>query len=177
LLAFVDQPNPNTWEICVAPNVGAVYAVVNGVSFGAFSGSGAFDGQWHHVALVITASTTGTLFLDGVAVGTNITLSSISGSSRLIIGAHSNHSPISVNQPFKGDIADIRISKVARYSSSFVPKTHFLNDPETVSLFSFNSNKALTWSDQSLSHDAQFKVEVSKEINLPYFVCRDRALA
>jgi len=95
------------------------------------------DGVWHHFALVRTTQTTETQYLDGVQQQTT-TNANINGSivisSALGIGCVSGGSSC-----FTGQIDDVRISNLARYTAAFSPqKTEFTADANTVGIWHFD---------------------------------------
>ena len=83
------------------------------------------DGNWHHLAWVITNSgTTVTAYVDGVQNYTSSITASTTGGSNIRIGASSN---TTVNRHFTGYIADFRFVKgAAVYSAAFTPPTAHL---------------------------------------------------
>ena len=90
--------------------------VFEGKSSGSF-GVGATPmtySEWHHVA-VVRAGPTVSLFLDGRLEGTDTHSGTINGET-LGIGARPNNS-----QCLIGYIDEVRISKIARWTSEFVP--------------------------------------------------------
>ena len=93
------------------------------------------DGVWHHFALVRTTLTTQTLFLDGVLqqTTTNAGLNtSITTTAALSIGG-AGASLVA------GQIDELRISNVARYTANFTPqKTEFISDANTMGLWHFD---------------------------------------
>lgn len=111
------------------------------------------DDAWHHIALV-RSGTTITLWIDGSSYGTATDSSSYSGDT-YYIGRNNIFTP----RNMVGYIDEVRISKYARYTSSFTPTTTaFLEAvpgsdvwyPETVALLHFNgSNGSTTFTDSS----------------------------
>lgn len=76
-------------------------------------------GVWYHVALV-RSSGTNTFYVDGTAYGSNTMSITNASQSYMTVGC------LSWNNPgffFNGYIDELRISKVARYTSNFTPST------------------------------------------------------
>lgn len=71
---------------------------------------------WYHVALV-RSGTTVTLYIDGTSAGT-YTYSTSVGNSIVTVGDYFNG-----GLDFTGNIDDLRISKIARYTANFTPPT------------------------------------------------------
>jgi hypothetical protein len=102
---------------------------------------------WHHVAVVFDGNTKQLRFvLDGAvgaAVPVNLTGFS-TFSSNLIVGAF----PTSAH--FNGNIDEVRISDVARYTSGFTPPNTLTLDANTRALYRFNEAAgATTFADSS----------------------------
>lgn len=75
-------------------------------------------GQWHHLALVYTASNI-QLYLNGVSVSTSTNIVTTTGTNdTLYIGARSDG-----GYQFDGFISNVRITKQALYTQEFVPST------------------------------------------------------
>jgi Concanavalin A-like lectin/glucanases superfamily len=84
------------------------------------TGSALNANQWYHIALCRSGTST-RLFVNGIQVGSTLSDSQsyINGANRPILGADGNV----VGSYFNGYIDDLRISKVARYTSNFTPPT------------------------------------------------------
>lgn len=65
----------------------------------------------------------------------------------LHIGRYSFASPVEL--PFSGYIDQVRFSAKARYTAAFVPLTKFVNDMETLALYSFDELVGQTGADTS----------------------------
>jgi len=141
------------------------------------------DGQWHHVALVRTG-TAGSdpkllLFRDGTLEATvqhgtsGVTASEIKGSvtttAPLYIGVE--RTPLLF---FNGQIDEVRLSNVARYTASFTrPTGPFTDDASDVALYHFDegsgstaadasgNNLTLTLNNPTWSTDTQLPVELA----------------
>jgi hypothetical protein len=92
-------------------------------------------GVWNHIAIQKNGSTA-TAYINGVAtsVSANMTYGTLSNTSQdLIIGLRSSTgtSP-GYSQWFKGQLANIRISSVARYTTTFTPPITVAVDANTV---------------------------------------------
>lgn len=108
-----------SWSLAVRSN--AIRTATNNIAgdWEFLSPANVTTNTWNHVALVGNGSSM-THYLNGVAVGTkNRTLTNASGSVR--IGAYSKPDSF-----FAGFIDELRVSKVARYTSDFtVPSAAF----------------------------------------------------
>jgi hypothetical protein len=111
-------------------------------------------GQWHHVAFTWNASAkqlrtflNGTLtntFTSGCTTGTACYINNGSSLS-LHVGSNAG------GNPFYGEIDEVRISNVVRYSADFTrPATWFVSDANTTGLWHFNEGEdATTTADSS----------------------------
>jgi hypothetical protein len=81
------------------------------------------DGNWHHVAVVRSATSTLTMYVDGTSIGSGTDTNVYNTNSAITIGISSSYGQ------FLGYMDDIRITKgYARYTSAFTPPTTaFLN--------------------------------------------------
>jgi hypothetical protein len=96
----------------------------------ALSGTTFATGQFYHIALVNNAGTA-QLYINGTAAGTTTALSGSFGSSTTDLWVGAGAGAYSVN----GWMDEIRISKIARYTSNFTPTTSaFTNDTDTLLL-------------------------------------------
>lgn len=101
--------------------------------------TGRVNNAWQHLALVRNGSSI-TLFADGTSVGTTNPVSVNVLSSTLRIGAFFDTQ--SIEFQFNGSMDDIRVSNVARYTTSFTPSTSaFTSDANTLLLLNCNSFK------------------------------------
>jgi len=91
-------------------------------------------GQWNHIAIQKNGATA-TAYINGIAtsVSANMTYGTLSNTSQdLIIGLRSaNGATPGYGQWFKGQLANIRISSVVRYSTTFTPPTTVTVDAAT----------------------------------------------
>jgi hypothetical protein len=92
-------------------------------------------GTWHHIAVQKDGATV-TAYIDGMS---QILISNIPGSStftnisnNLIIGDRTFDGTSPISQNFVGQLANIRISKIHRYSATFTPPTTVVTDSNTV---------------------------------------------
>jgi len=93
--------------------------------------------QWNHVACVYNGSTTLTTYVNGVA-GTPDTSSSgdNSGTNTLEVGRDS-----ALGRYYDGFVDEVRVSNIARYSSTFTPQTSpFVRDANTKLLLHLDEN-------------------------------------
>ena len=81
------------------------------------------DGNWHHVAVVRSATSTLTMYVDGTSIGSGTDTNVYNTNSAITIGISGSYGQ------FLGYMDDIRITKgYARYTSNFTPQTYaFLN--------------------------------------------------
>lgn len=93
--------------------------------------------QWYHVALVRngTGSNNCTLYIDGTSVSTATATTAFgdtgNGDNNIGIGSFQDGS-LSFNQTGTGYIDEVRISRTARYTSSFTPSSYpFVYDSDT----------------------------------------------
>jgi hypothetical protein len=76
------------------------------------------DGNWHHVAIVRSATSTLTMYVDGTAIGSGTDSNTYNTNSAITIGINGSYGQ------FLGYMDDIRITKgYARYTSNFTPPT------------------------------------------------------
>jgi len=99
------------------------------------------DGNWHHVALVWDGARQ-RLYVDGVKKAT----SSIGGSlkiSQAYLGAPAGAGPLT------GTMDEVRLSKIARYTDTFLPACVWTTDTNTVALWHLNEGRGTTITDSS----------------------------
>ncbi len=112
----------------IAITSGRLYYYVNSAERIATANSTITTGQWYHLA-VSRSGTSTKMFLDGTQVGSTYTDSTVyvNGTSRPVIGAEGFNSP--PNDVINGYIDDLRITKgYARYTANFTPPTAALSD-------------------------------------------------
>jgi hypothetical protein len=97
---------------------------------------------WHHMAVVYTfSSTTATLYIDGVADGTNTNVTIVPFAfSTATVNDYLGKSQFVGDPYFNGIIDELRISDNARYTATFTPQqTNFSTlDANTYALFHFD---------------------------------------
>ena len=112
------------------------------------SGTNLRDDAWHHVAMVREHDATWDLYVDGTSEysGTGMT-GNITGVSDIVIGRRAD----SNSNYLTGYLDEIRVSKVARYTSNFTPSTTaFDDDNDTILLIhSDTTNNSTTFTDSS----------------------------
>jgi len=112
------------------------------------SGTNLRDDAWHHVAMVREGDATWDLYVDGTSEysGTGMT-GNITGHSDIVIGRRAD----SNSNYLTGYLDEIRVSKVARYTSNFTPSTTaFDDDNDTILLIhSDTTNNSTTFTDSS----------------------------
>ena len=106
---------------------------------------GFYDGNWHHIAGVYDQDAgTVSLFVDGVQIGTMAASGSLTpNTGNLNIGFDQ------WGEQFVGCIDEVRLSNVARYSSTFSPPTSLGSDGNTVGYWRFNEGRGATAHDSS----------------------------
>jgi len=102
----------------------------------------AYDGSWHHFALVESNSTV-TVYIDGTSRTSGAASLSMGGTADLEIGDYDDGAGLGYN----GTIDEVRISKVARYTNSFPPAVSFTVDSDTVGYWKFNEGSGGTTAD------------------------------
>ena len=111
----------NNIQLAINPVGGVAQVWSNSGSINVNSTTSVTDDAWHHVAMVRNSGTV-TLYVDGTSEGTpasyteNINLNS--GSPRLRIGSYDG-----TQGDFNGYIDEVRVSRMARYTSNFTPST------------------------------------------------------
>ncbi|MBI5360864.1 MAG: DUF2341 domain-containing protein [Planctomycetes bacterium] len=153
LITKDDNGANRSWDLLMNPggtNPGKIYAIF----FGATSGYTDFmttatfnDNNWHHVAVVFSASTPTVMsfYVDGVSApassysATNFSGATVKNTTANVwIGARSNNAYF-----WNGLIDEVRISNIVRYSQNFAPKqTMFTTDANTFGLWHLDSNAA-----------------------------------
>ncbi len=100
--------------------------------------------NWVHFALSVTSSNSASIFYNGAKVGEEQLSAPLCISSDMILGANGDMDPQTF---FKGDMDEVRISNIARYSDSFTPPAApFTVDSNTLDLWRFDgtTNDELT---------------------------------
>ena len=95
---------------------------------------------WYHVAVVRETNNTTTVYIDGTSIGSGTISGGTSSSYRVEIGAFSPST-----DEFDGYMDEIRISSVARFTSSFTPTTsEYTADGDTLALIHSNTTNGST---------------------------------
>jgi len=105
---------------------------------------------WHHVAGVFDAGMLH-LFVDGALVASATLAATAPTWADALFGhwaGRDGYDPRPERGAFNGDIDELRISRIARYASEFVPDTHLGVDAETVALWMLDEGTA------SLAYDS-----------------------
>jgi hypothetical protein len=137
LLNITDRSYQNRWAFFLRSD-GKV-ALYNGIN-GTFLETAPLItlGTWHHIAYVKTPGSW-TVFVDGVAVKTQANYTSLVGGICQIGGWGSGGEPVS------GNIDEVRISNVARYTANFTPQTNWhVNDANTLLLLHMDGTDGST---------------------------------
>lgn len=135
----------NTWSFVILDDtnraVQCYYSnkyIYFGLMFNTTSGSRQWiytPGRWYHLAMVRSSGSI-SFWVNGVQLGTSIAgATSISASQPGLIGAYAGTSGL-----YKGDMDEIRISNVARYSTTFAPSRTFTSDSNTKLLLHMDGN-------------------------------------
>lgn len=111
------------------------------------------DANWHHIAAIVTTSTTvssgntGRIYVDGIDRTTVVSLSGLpyqTNTQTLDFGRRN------ASNYFPGIVEEVRLSNIARYSANFTPsKVPFTTDANTVALYHFNERDGQTIYDSS----------------------------
>lgn len=123
---------------------------------------------WHHLAVVVVnATNTGTLYIDGVsaAVNTSMTLrpSVLGTTTNNYLGRSQYADPY-----FNGYMDEFRISNSARYLSNFTPTTdNFTVDANTVALYHFDEASGQTVIDAKGSYSGFLGATTAAEATDP----------
>lgn len=103
---------------------------------------------WYHVALVWTG-TTYTLYINGITERTFLSSVAPASSSKLVIGGRSTNA-LGYDQLITGNLSELRISNIARYTSAFTPPRYqHVPDGNTMLLLHFDRNDT-TFIDSSI---------------------------
>jgi len=95
---------------------------------------------WYHVAVVRQTNNTTTVYIDGTSIGSGTISGGSSASHKVEIGAYSPST-----DEFDGYMDEIRISSVARFTSSFTPTTsEYTADGDTLALIHSNTTNGST---------------------------------
>ena len=95
---------------------------------------------WYHLAVVRQTNNTTTVYIDGTSIGSGTISGGSTASYKVEIGARSP----STNE-FDGYMDEIRISSVARFTSSFTPTTtEYTADGDTLALIHSNTTNGST---------------------------------
>lgn len=107
-------------------------------------------GQWHHLATVFGGQSQPTIhfYLDGKLVGTQQGVSAMRYGTtwELVLGAvgYSGYSDF-----LAGELDEVRLSTVQRYTANFVPQRRFVADAATYGLWHFDSGQGAVALDSS----------------------------
>ena len=100
--------------------------------------------KWQHYAMQYDG-TNYLVWIDGnLFFSTNCTAQIVNVSNPIHIGCQN-----SGWRPFNGWIAEVRISKAARYSRPFIPQPRFTADTNTIALYHFDEGQGTTVADSS----------------------------
>lgn len=95
---------------------------------------------WYHIAVVRQTNNTTTVYIDGTSIGSGTISGGSSSQHKVEIGAFSPST-----DEFDGYMDEIRISSVARFTSSFTPTTsEYTADGDTLALIHSNTTNGST---------------------------------
>lgn len=101
-------------------------------------------GRWTHVAAVFDQAQV-RFYLDGVPAGsTPASAMGPANSEPVVLGTLTNNT-----QNFRGDMAGLRVSRVARYTAAFAPATSWTSDADTLLLLPMDEGVGATVGDRS----------------------------
>jgi hypothetical protein len=120
---------------------------------------------WYHVAISRDSSDDVRMFIDGTQIGVTTSISTVlhNSTANLTVGTYLN-SGSSGSTPLNGYMDMTRVSRVARYTSSFdEPTTAFTDDINTVLLLNADINQG-TWAEDTstglaISTDSRMKFD------------------
>ncbi|EKE11659.1 MAG: large adhesin, partial [uncultured bacterium] len=125
------------------------------------SGKVISDGVWHHVAAVRNSGVT-KLYIDGTQYGSNYNDTNNYISSSPVIGRMKVGTG---NGFFNGSMAGMRISNIARYTSSFTPPTQaFISDANTNLLLKDSQSYYITTTNTSQINTSNFSSIIGSSI-------------
>jgi hypothetical protein len=146
------QNSPYEYNFLCVNNVGAGELYVQtstGTVYLSPSPSEASDGSWHHYALVETNGAV-TIFIDGSSRASATASLSMGGTADFEIGDIDTGGS---GAAYSGTIDEVRMSKVARYTTTFTPATSFTVDSDTVGYWKFNEGSGGTAADATGIHN------------------------
>lgn len=101
-------------------------------------------GRWTHVATVFDQAQV-RFYVDGVPAGsTPAAVMGPANSEPVVLGTLTNNT-----QNFRGDMAGLRVSRVARYAAAFAPATSWTSDADTLLLLPMDEGVGATVGDRS----------------------------
>ena len=101
-------------------------------------------GRWTHVAAVFDQAQV-RFYVDGVPAGsTPAAVMGPANSEPVVLGTLTNNT-----QNFRGDMAGLRVSRVARYTAAFAPATSWTSDADTLLLLPMDEGVGATVGDRS----------------------------
>jgi|GEM_PF-877336 len=134
-------------------NIFTQYSLLN---FGAASGTGTGGytsgfipntNTWYHIAAVRTSSGVLKLFLDGNKIGESaLDTFNLTPTYELRFGKYLSEA---LGSYFKGFLTRIRLSKIERYTSTFIPPTSYTLDTNTVGQWDFSEGTGTILYDRS----------------------------
>jgi hypothetical protein len=146
--AFVDSTGNNGWELRMDTSQFRIYDKTSGTFTTQFTAVDLshYRNQWQHVA-ISRSSGVWNLFVNGTKSSLTPTYAKDLTGMTVNIGAGQQTGYASLN----GYIDDLRISNIARYTSSFTPSTTTLvNDSDTLLLLHFEgANASTTFTDHN----------------------------
>jgi hypothetical protein len=148
--------SPSAATVCLYEYNGVLYYYSQGGD--RISGGTVVANTWYHIA-ISRSGNDHKLFLDGTQIGSTYTntnnITSVNANS--VIGGISANNLGDSTLIFKGYMDEIRISNLARYTTTFTPTTAaFTNDVNTLLLIHCDGTNASTTFTDDTSHDLNF---------------------
>jgi len=150
-----DNESTSGASICIESNgdVTVKLGLVNSPGYSrTYSGLSWTFGQWYHIAVVYNGTNL-RFYRNGTLVGQNYRSDKIlnNDNNRYIGGYHYDFSP---RDWFSGEIDEVRISNIARYTTNFTVSTSpFVSDSNTVGLWHFDEGTGNIAYDSSNNHN------------------------
>jgi len=143
IIASVTYPNPVLYATGASGGTALIY------NLGISGTTDLRDGTWHHIRWTRDGSNDNKLWVDGVQEGNTVN-SSVTVTGTAYIGWDNNP-----NEIMKGTMCDLRISDIARNSTSFTPppRGSLSNDANTVRLWKMDESTGATLTDSSSNTD------------------------
>jgi hypothetical protein len=139
-----------------------------GVDF--YTSSSGIQTGWHHIAFVVEASGTATLYYDGQNSGADTRTSPFSVSDLITIGGYGETSDS--NWGYDGYIDELRISNTARWTENFddaLPTSAYTSDANTKLLLHFDGDESYLGHEITFNGNPQMNATTTKFDGAYYF--------